>query len=40
MGGMGDMGGGFGRGMGHGPGEGLPGMGTGPSLDQLPAPGA
>lgn len=38
--GHGGMGGGFGRGLGHGPDEGLPGMGTGPSGDQLPAPGA
>lgn len=40
MGEMGGMGGGFGRGLGHGPGDGLPGMGTGRGLDQLPAPGA
>ena len=36
----GGFGGGWGRGMGHGPGDALPGMGPGPSVDQLPAPGA
>ena len=40
MDGMGGMGGGFGRGLGHGPGEGLPGLGDSPSLDQLPTPAA